>query len=546
MTRSAATRRKTDARTSAKPGKSAGAKASEPSLELNPTVEPVVLESTSSEPELKVEHLDPRPQGLRRRRGLIAAGIGVICLGSGAVGVVKAMGPHGPFHTVDEKSAPAAEPARPLAAPAEEARPILAEYRPPDRDEISRAYLNVATVYKAEGLSGVVRQTMDCFGGLKSNPSYAGLDYCVALDLYGEALQRKLADGKPIPTDSYFAGLEARDLQAAREVIARDGDASARVFDDRRLAGEVSQEGPEAAAAAVKRAAVATALVAERAAQAKAAADAKLAAASAPVAQPAITPKLATPAPAIKAQPAPVTLAVQTAPRPAAAAPAVKAQAPVHPVVQAHAEPAKPARRAVAKAAAPKPVVLASAKPQPKAAPKPVAKTVVKHAAPKPPAPVRVAKAAPPKSVSPAPIVHVSTHAKPQHARHATVTRASLHHAKPASKPAKAMKIAAKAPPPRSSLPRPLQVLDHFFRSVTHPTPQRVSQATTRSTPAHPGTVRIAAQGRAHGHAYEPAGWIDCRQPRNGQEVEICRGGSGGDGTLGGQLRGGRFHGDDR
>ena len=259
MTRSAATRRKTDARTSVKPRKATAAKVVELALEpAAPAGEPPASDLFAHEPELTVEHLDPRPQGLRRRRGLIAASIGVICVGSAAVGVVKAMGPHGPFRTVDQKPAIAAEPARPLAAPAEEAKPILAEYRAPDRDEISRAYLNVATVYKTEGLSGVVRQTMDCFGGLKSNPSYAALDYCVALDLYGEALQRKLADGRPIPTDSYFSGVEARDLQAAREVVARDGDAGARVIDGRRLAGEVSQAGPEAAAAAVKQAAAAT------------------------------------------------------------------------------------------------------------------------------------------------------------------------------------------------------------------------------------------------------------------------------------------------
>ncbi|MBS0295043.1 MAG: hypothetical protein JSR45_01940 [Proteobacteria bacterium] len=529
-----------------KPKKATAAKAVELVFEpAESTVEPSAPEVFAHEPELTVEHLDPRPHGLRRRRGLIAAGIATICVGSAAVGVVKAMGPHGPFRTVDQKPAVAAEPARPLAAPAEEAKPILAEYRAPDRDEISRAYLNVATVYKTEGLSGVVRQTMDCFGALKSNPSYSALDYCVALDLYGEALQRKLADGKPIPTDSYFSGVEARDLQAAREVVARDGDAGARVFDDRRLAGEVSQAGPEAAAAAVKHAAVATALVAEREAQAKAAADAKLAAASAPtaVAQSAPNPVLAQrpapAAPAAKAQPAPTTLAgAQSAPRPAAAVPAVKAQAAVHPLVQARAAPAK----APAKAVAPKAVVLAAAKPQPKAPPKPVVRAVARHAAPKRPAPVRVARAAPPKAAGHAPIVRASVHAKPQHM---ATTRISLRHAKPAPKPAKAVKVVAKAPP-HSSLPRPLQVLDHFFRSVTHPTPQRVSQTTSRSAPTHPGTVRVAAQGRGHGHAYEPSAWIDCRQPRNGQEVEICRGGSGSDGTLGGQLRGGHFRGDDR
>ncbi len=536
MTRSAATRRKTDARTSVKPRKATAAKVVELALEpAAPVVEPPASDLFAHEPELTVEHLDPRPQGLRRRRGLIAASIGVICVGSAAVGVVKAMGPHGPFRTVDQKPAIAAEPARPLAAPAEEAKPILAEYRAPDRDEISRAYLNVATVYKTEGLSGVVRQTMDCFGGLKSNPSYAALDYCVALDLYGEALQRKLADGRPIPTDSYFWGVEARDLQAAREVVARDGDAGARVFDDRRLAGEVSQAGPEAAAAAVKRAAVATALIAEREAQAKAAADAKLAAAT-PVAPP---PAAAATAPAQATPPVTVAANLRPASRPASPVPAAKPQALAHVVVQARAEPPKAPPKPAAKAPAPRPVVLAAAKPAPKVAAKPVVKVAAKHAAPRPAPQVRVAKASAAKApAAHAQIARASAHIRPPRP---TVTRASLHHAKPAAKP---VRVAARTPEPRASLPRPLQVLDRFFRSVTHPSAQRT--VAPRSAPAHPGTVRVAAQGRSHGRAYEPSGWIDCRQPRNGQEIEICRGGSGGDGTLGGQMRGGHIRGDDR
>src|SRR3569833_557806 len=521
MTRSAATRRKTDARTSVKPRNATAAKAVELALEpAAPAVEPPASELFDHEPELTVEHLEPRPQGLRRRRGLIAASIGVICVGSAAVGVVKAMGPHGPFRTVDQKSAVAAEPARPLAAPAEEAKPILAEYRAPDRDEISRAYLNVATVYKTEGLSGVVRQTMDCFGGLKSNPSYAALDYCVALDLYGEALQRKLADGRPIPTDSYFSGVEARDLQAAREVVARDGDAGARVFDDRRLAGEVSQAGPEAAAAA---------------------ADAMLAAATTPVAP--APPAAATP-PAHAAQatsPVAVAANLQPASRPAPHVPSATPQAPAHVVAQARAEPAKAAPKLAAKAPAPRPVVLATAKHASKVAAKPVVKVAAKPAAPRPALRVRVAKASAPKApAAHAPIARASVHVKPPRP---TVTRASLHHARPAAKP---VRVAARAPEPRASLPRPLQVLDRFFRSVTHPSSQRPAQVAQRSAPAHPATVRVAAQGRSHGRAYEPSGWIDCRQPRNGQEIEICRGGSGGDGTLGGQMRGGHIRGDDR
>ena len=116
---------------------------------------------------------------------------------------------------------------------------------------MSSAYLKVGAVYRSEGLSGVVRQSMDCFAGLKQTPSYATLDFCIAADAFGEALQHKLTGDQPPPSDSYFASAASRELDAARAVVGADGDAGARVLDVHRIAGEVSQAGSGAASALV-------------------------------------------------------------------------------------------------------------------------------------------------------------------------------------------------------------------------------------------------------------------------------------------------------
>jgi hypothetical protein len=193
-----------------------------------------------------------RPQAARRRLAL--AVVAFLCAIGAAAGVGKALserrlGGLGPVRAHAERAPSAAAAAAAAAAP--EAKPILADYRPPDRDQVRKAYLNVSGVYRAEGLSGVVRQTMDCFDALKQTPSYQMLDYCLALDAFAEAMARKLALGQPAAADGYFTTTQPRELAAARGVVGADGDAGARVLDVRRLAGEVSRDGPAAARAAI-------------------------------------------------------------------------------------------------------------------------------------------------------------------------------------------------------------------------------------------------------------------------------------------------------
>jgi hypothetical protein len=188
----------------------------------------------------------PRPAG---RRVVALTAIGLLCAVGVAAGVGKAfseraklgLGPTSP-HVAPAAAAP------PAAAP--EAKPILADYRPPDRDQVRKAYLNVGSVYRGEGLSGVVRQTIGCFDSLRQAPAYDMLDYCIALDAYGGALDREIDDERPAG-DGYFAGAGLRDLAAAKAVVGADGDPGARVLDVKRLAGEVSEQGPAAARKAI-------------------------------------------------------------------------------------------------------------------------------------------------------------------------------------------------------------------------------------------------------------------------------------------------------
>ncbi|HEY3813526.1 MAG TPA: hypothetical protein VGL66_09890 [Caulobacteraceae bacterium] len=245
-------------------------------------LKPVLAESVETRPVDVADDpltLDPRPYAPRktrgaakpaalkpaalkiasRRPGRVAAAVAVTLAVGGAVtvGVVQAMNAHGHRTPLSSSVAYApravkhldVEAATPAAAVVE-AKP-LTEYQPPDREQVSSAFLKVGAVYRNEGLSGVVRQSMDCFSGLKSAPSYATLDFCIAADAFGEALQRKLSDGHPPASDSYFAAASTRELDAARTVVGADGDAGARVLDIHRLAGEVSQAGSGAAATLV-------------------------------------------------------------------------------------------------------------------------------------------------------------------------------------------------------------------------------------------------------------------------------------------------------
>jgi hypothetical protein len=168
---------------------------------------------------------------------MIVVGLVLACVASGGYGAWKAMARGG---------VPVAAPveAQPLVAapPVTAAEPILAAYFPPDRDQVRRAYDDVAKIYGGEGLSGVVRQSMDCFAGLEVRPSYPDLDYCLAFDAYGAALHQRLLNGAAPDANTFFGASAARDLAAARRVVGKEGDPQARLLDIRRLAGRVSHE----------------------------------------------------------------------------------------------------------------------------------------------------------------------------------------------------------------------------------------------------------------------------------------------------------------
>ena len=549
-----------------------------PACETPAVVEPSIIAADKASPHPAGEHdhaTPPVPD--RNRRRLVLAAVGVVCIGSAAVGLAQALAPHGPFraasssrraHSLDGQSPPAAPaPVAVASVAAEDARPILADYRAPDRDEVSRAYVNAGALYRSEGLSGVVRQIQDCFGALKTTPGYAGLDYCVGLDLFGSALERKLADDQPQPADSFFAAAAGRDLTAAREVMGQDGDASARLLDLRRLAGEVSQAGPEEAQAAVKRASVANAVLADRAAQAEAHRRAEIQAAlelsnkaaiqaAARAARANASVKLAD---AATSAPPPVVRSAALAPRPAAAPPIILGPPPVTPVASSGGTRPAPARKAVAVAAqthvaAPLRIVVADrgAAHEPavsvrrhadKAEPATRAVTLTRvqtHTAPRalPSVRAHVQTASITSSPDARHEEHHATHG-PRHGgdhgaavehdraqkRHASV-RAS-HPPRPVRAPerhrlirpevTRASAHVANPAPTHHSLPRPLQALDRFFQRVVHHS----------SRPS----------GEAARHSSEPGSWVDCRHPRTGEEIQICRAVSSGDGTLDSQMR---------
>ena len=125
MTRSAAPRRKTGASSRKPSAETPSPEAFEPAAEAKPRrrarlnlVEVPAPEGPAAEasPErgLALEagraSAAPAREGLlyRRRRTLTAAAIIVACAGSATVGLVKAMGPHGPFRTVSSHPQPSA------------------------------------------------------------------------------------------------------------------------------------------------------------------------------------------------------------------------------------------------------------------------------------------------------------------------------------------------------------------------------------------------------------------------------------------------------
>ena len=566
-------------------------------IELGPIAPPTPPPGSGSadaDIELEIAALG-RPQALRpgsdqdRRRAFAFAAVALGCVGAGAIGLTQALVPHAPFRTAAVAPASAKPRTAATVIQTEDARPIRIEYRAPDHEEVSRAYVNVAAVYRSDGLSGLVRRAMDCFDGLKSEPSYGALDYCVALDIYGAALQRKVSGAASLPSDSWFAGAPVRDLAVAREVIGADGDSGARVLDVRRLASEVSDAGPEAAQAEVRRSAVANSVMAERAAEEQARRRVEEQA-------------------ALDLRQKAADLAQQRAQRLAAkVSPQVLASTPLVSPIPAAAvitAPAKPPRAAAFAHAA------ESGVHKPSATHKIVAAAAAAAARPAPAA--RLAHAAPPKAQAAltharvehrpmeAHLVAVSSHAvghrsAQKHAatthlrdRHRlvaqsapakstpkarTLARATSHralsHTAPArlalARPTLARPTLARPTLARPALARPALahatsshvILAHSnWRRAPHPTHARLSEspreaATALNSRATPGRFmakplqvldrffqRVTHRNvaRSDSRSGEPAGWVDCRRLRNAQEADACQP-SQGDGTLGGQAR---------
>jgi len=452
---------------------------------------PAVGAPASGAQAVATSSIPPVVRSPRSRRRTAIGAVLVVCIGGALVaGVVKAVTSRS-HHLTSAAAAP-------LASAVPEAKPILADYAPPDRDQVRRAYVKVGEVYRHEGLSGVVRNTMDCFSGLDQTPSYGGLDYCIAVDAYGEALQRKLAGGQPLAADSYFNTAQPRELKAARGVVSADGDAGARVFDVRRLAAEVSQDGPAAAAVIV-------------AANEQTASEHPAEAGTPTVTE--APPSLSSHAAARAApvEPAPATVvAVKVAPtRQAAAKPTASR------TTLARATPAKPAPifHARTHAAPPPPVVRAhvTAKaPPPRAHLQRIATPRTPVHAPRP----KLVKASVAARHPSAPLRKTAEHSRP-HTEHPNLIRATVAMVRRALAPHHPANQASAAP-----------------RGGGH------SRAWVRNDPDAQRPIRIAARSHPQDRrAAEPSEWVDCRHPRGASEVRMCEGPTYGGGTLDDQYQ---------
>lgn len=176
----------------------------------------------------------------RLKRNLLVAGLAAAVLGVTA-GLLLAPD----WSDRRETRTAAAAPAEPPSAPPE-ARPELAAasgpYQAPQPDSVGRALQRVRADYAAGGASAVALASQGCFEQLRTSPSYAGLDYCLAYDQFGEALMRRLSGGSTPASDSWFGRTEARGREAAQAVMGDQGDANARVLDVRRLSVAAAEQ----------------------------------------------------------------------------------------------------------------------------------------------------------------------------------------------------------------------------------------------------------------------------------------------------------------
>ena len=137
-------------------------------------------------------------------------------------------------------------------------KPAREPYRAPDRDAISQAYSQAAKVFATEGVSGLARYGLECFRTLERRTTYRQLDYCLAFDAFGAAINQRVSGGQPPPPESYFGQSSSRHLSVAEAAVGGEGDANARLTDIRRIAIEVARlSGPAVGANAAATGAVA-------------------------------------------------------------------------------------------------------------------------------------------------------------------------------------------------------------------------------------------------------------------------------------------------
>ena len=123
--------------------------------------------------------------------------------------------------------------------------PAQQTYRPPDDSAVREAYTEAQGLLRQGGVSALTRRGLNCFEGLAQRPSYRLMDYCLAFDLFADALNARTAGGaQPSPT-SWLGSSGARHLNVAQAIMGPEGDAEARLFDLRRAAaGLIGAEPP--------------------------------------------------------------------------------------------------------------------------------------------------------------------------------------------------------------------------------------------------------------------------------------------------------------
>jgi hypothetical protein len=127
-------------------------------------------------------------------------------------------------------------------------RPAAEPYQPPNAAQVQQAKADAEAVFRAQGVSGLARASMTCFQELAKAPSYGRMDYCLALDLFGETITQSLTPGDTPSRISWFGAAGARQHNAAQGVMGAQGDADARLLDLRRMADAAAGKKPQWAA----------------------------------------------------------------------------------------------------------------------------------------------------------------------------------------------------------------------------------------------------------------------------------------------------------